>query len=197
LDHGEKSYDKDESREKFLAVHDFRARLKALKDFNDENSAERWAWLTSRGVVLLYNGVTSPNGEKIQLRFDKADVFFNNIDSGWPVSDVFRALYGLNLERIHEKIISIFGKIPEETGLEAQFGYFGYFTLQSVGKGRELPNPKAPTNEWAVKTVWRAATDALKLPPLVFMPPDTPAAAQTLNHLGFQVLTLEQFLADY
>jgi hypothetical protein len=158
-------------------------------------------------IVLL----DTTNQEPVQIhRFKRPNflahhVVFTAVPQFWLASPNFRALYGANLERLTQRTFSVFLN-PSDGQLRADLNddlrYFGYALFSpdpkrndALARGLELPSPGWSYNE-ASKTVYTAAYHLLGLlnPISDQLSISGDEAVTQLQHLGFRVLKLDEFL---
>jgi len=209
------------SRSRFMNVHALIQRLKALTEFPDKhaNVSERWNWLQSNAVIVIYGAPLSKSGAPISksevievdpelAKIQHHQVLISAVPPNWARSPAFRALYGPEEQ---EASYSIFASKPAEqtlrqsnsaAELEFEFSYFAHAQLQLGGKNGttdyarslRLPYP-GWSYELAYRFVYAAVTHVLR-------PDDTSKqntkigaqAAAGLRERGFSFLSPEQFI---
>jgi hypothetical protein len=208
LDLGRRDFEDLESRLRFMNVQEVVARFKAMKQFKERHSDERWNWLQSHTVVVLHD-IRGERPAATRLpAFDPNHVLFSAIPPAWAGSAAFETLYGR--ERVRDTNYSIFlKKITAESGRNRtepryEMHYFGHALLND-DKGEQqrrtlqLESPGRSYME-ALGTVFQAAARTLGLGNITRplwvdgMRIDSEHAIEKLQHHGFHLLRLEDFL---
>lgn len=211
LDFGRQIFDDIDARMRFLNVQALISRFKALKYFEDDRGIERWQWLQSRAVIVLFDPRRDgPQGERIQRpTFAAHNISLTTLDSLWWSSEQFGLLYQNDEEQMRPGTFSIFfnascdwsSKTEWET---SEFRYFGYSQFATDLKrtdlhtrGIELP-PLPRIYVDAYKAVCAACAHALNLEILPKKQlPNGVAATQQLRYLGYHILNINEFMERY
>lgn len=212
LDLGSQKFDDPDARMRFLNLQALLARFKALKLFEEEGSDERWDWLLSRAIIAIFD--TRGNFQNIALErrpsFAANHLSLTSSDSGWLSSPTFRELYGIHLEKLRERVFTVFYSAtanwspPSEWSLE-NLRYFGYAsfpvdTKKAIFTQRALELPPLPTTYVeAFRGMCVAAAHKLGIEcPDCAHPALKPVdAALQLSYLGYLVLSLQEFILRY
>lgn len=223
FDLGDQRFDDPESRRKFLNVQALITRFKALKRFEDRQSAERWKWLQSRVTIILLDTLNDAQEDTPQPaarnRLRRPIYIAHNISlsataTDWLASKEFRALYGTNLENIEQRSFSVFynatrswssaSEWADEDNKEPDLRYFGYASFESgldkstVARGLELPPlPRRYAEGFRSVCAAAAHTLGLKYPDATDTLADGDNAIRDLNYLGYTTLRLDEFLTKY
>jgi hypothetical protein len=215
---GGQDFDDPESRERFVNVEALISRFKALKRFKESVREARWNWLQSRTIIVLHDTRTVQPDHTPLPPFHTQHVLFSDIPADWVGSAEFIALYGG--ERLNQRIYTIFlkqrasegidssAKISSHRRLEYDLRLFGHSLLKSNEKGplqaRGLPLSVPGRNYVAaLGTVFVAAMQMLdpKARPTELSINDLEInaenAVQKLNHHGFSLLRLDEFVERY
>lgn len=203
VDIGRQTFDDENARTVYMNVQNLQTRFKALRDFDDRNAQERWDWLKSRVFIVVFDGRHDEGAALPKAKrplFVAHHVSFTAVAPAWLALPEFRGLYGSNLERLNDRNFSIF---PQEDG---ELRYIGQATFNIGPKERgesqlrsiELSSPGTNYDD-ALRTVTLAGASVLQVP-LKFNIEnkiDGKDSVEKLRHLGYRVLTLEQFLKAY
>lgn len=211
LDLGRQDFEDVNARAAFMNVQALMTRFKALRDFDERQSKERWEWLKSRVVIVLLD---TRHEEEIPLNRVRRPFFLAHhvnltaVAPLWLSLPRFRGLYGSNLERLDDRSFSVFynssewEKSPDDNEIRYVGHALFYLGPREKGdrqlRGIELPSPGQNYDE-AFKTVYAAAMHklGLPLPESADLHVGGKAAIEQLNYLGFLVLSLDDFLKDY
>jgi len=209
LDLGRQDFEDLESRLRFMNVQEVLARFKAMKQFKEKRSEERWNWLQSRTVIVLHDiKGDRPRATRLPA-FDPNHVLFSAIPPAWAGSAAFQTLYGT--ERVGETNYSIFlkrtpGDSASRTKTEPRYEmhYFGHALLKDakgVSQRRALRlNSPGRSYVEALGTVFQAAARTVGLGNISKqlavdgMRIDSEHAIEKLQHHGFHLLRLADFL---
>jgi hypothetical protein len=221
LDLGRLDPDDPESRARFMNASALRSRFKALEIFVEPDAEARWEWLQSRTVIVLHDTRRVRPIRPMLPTFDTNHVLFSAIPPRWAGSPEFLALYPR--DRLQETTHAVFLKksndvsqegsssiaeTPEQTPSQKLSAYeLRYFGHAFMGKNADQPksvklgNPGQSYAD-ALGTVFLAATEFLKLPghshaSIEGMRIDQMHAIEKLNHHGFILLNLDQFMKNY
>jgi hypothetical protein len=213
LDLGRRDFDDAESRVRFLNAQALVTRFKAIKELHEPRAEERWNWLLSRAVVVLHDTRSFRPQIAWLPSFDPNHVLFSAIPPLWAESQEFQILYGT--ERLRKTNYSIFLKRAPQNAAgrtdrpRYQLNYFGHAVLNLDDKGDAEPRArtlelKPPGRSYveALGTVCQAATRTLNMgtgniPAQLSvdgMKIDSDGAMEKLQHHGFQVLRLDEFI---
>jgi hypothetical protein len=219
LDLGRLDFGDVDSRMRFMNVQELLTRFKALKQFKEADTEERWDWLQSRALIVLHDS-RSVGPELTSLpTFFPHDVLFSPIPVKWFGTPNFVTLYGQQGERIGQLTYTVSirrslaaisqqtppEKIsPEDTNRNCDTRYFGY-ALLSDDQARLHPRcleliPPGLSYVEALGTVFIAAENILGLrnPPrglsIDGLQIDPAHALEKLHYYGFRLLRLEEFL---
>jgi hypothetical protein len=198
------------TRKKYVNVQQLYTRFKALEHFQDDHSEERLKWLKERAAIVILDTYGDWRQSRPLNRlpnFSSHHATVTNINPDWAASPFFRALYGTDLERIDERVFTIFFNAARnwssDPAVDQDLRYFGFATFkknptEGVSMGIELP-PLPERYSDALRTVCAACSQhlGLKLPHSQDIDVSGATALQQLEYLGLRVLKLEEFLDWY
>jgi hypothetical protein len=201
LDLGAQDFADPQASSRFLNVEALASRFRALKVFQEQIAEARWNWLQSRAFFVLHNPRVSGHQFAELPAFTTHHFLFDGVPISWAKSSEFRTLYGNQLERLDERIYTIFlDKFAGDTSGRGNLRYFGHAQVMSDGKderqvqGLQLP-PPGHDYEIAFGTVYAAATYALHIDAnLTKLSIDGKQATGALGRLGFSLLGLDDFM---
>lgn len=200
-DLGDRSFDDEDSRVRFLNVESLISRFKALERFDDDNVEERWQWLQSNVVVVIRDvRRIEPTIPSVTPKMNADHVLLSAVPTQWASSTVYRQLYGKELERIEERNYTVFlsqSGWKSNPELDYDLRYYGHaqFNLKTDNtddrciRGLELPAPDRDYGQ-ASRKVYAAARHTLGFADAI----DGAGAASELRYLGFLVLDLNAFM---
>jgi hypothetical protein len=198
------------TRKKYFNVQQLYTRFKVLEHFKDDHAEERLKWLKERVAIVILDTY----GDWRQARplnrlpnFSSHHATVTNINPDWAASPSFRALYGTDLERIDERVFTIFFNAarnwPSDPQVEQDLRYFAFATFkknptEGITMGLELPALPERYAE-ALRTVCAGCSQhlGLKLPHSQDTEVSGATALQQLEHLGLRVLKLDEFMEWY
>jgi hypothetical protein len=201
LDLGAQDFADPQASSRFLNVEALASRFRALRLFEEQIAEARWNWLQSRAFFVLHNPRVSSRQLAELPAFTTHHFLFEGVPISWAKSSEFRALYGNQLERLDERVYTIFlDKFAGDTSGRGNLRYFGHAQIMSDGKdqhrvqGLQLP-PPGQDYEIAFGTVYAAATYALHINANVSkLSIDGKQATGDLGRLGFSLLGLDDFM---
>jgi hypothetical protein len=212
LDLGRQIFDDTESRMRFLNVQALMCRLKALKNFEDSEADERWRWLLSRAVIVLLDtrAIKEQKGYIRYPTFSAHNVSLTTLEPTWIDSPMFHELYGDKLERLKQRLFTVFLRSESDWVSPSEWGrsdlrYFGYASfptdklkLNFQGRGLELP-PLPIIYAEAFRAVCAAAAHVLDLTQFASKPAFVGGedATQQLCYLGYRILRIDEFMENY
>jgi hypothetical protein len=212
LDLGGSKLDDLATRRYYLNVQQLIIRFKALTHFWDPDSEARLEWLKSRAAIVLFDahGVWRKRVNIAKLpHFQAHHCSLITTAPEWMSSSNFRALYGydLEVERMQQRVFQVFYNASAEwdttTDVEGELRYFGYGSFRKstgdmVGRGLELPALPLRYSD-AFGTVCVAAANALNitLAPSSSIACSGEEAKGQLEYLGYRILNIDEFLANY
>jgi hypothetical protein len=220
LDLGRQDFDDLESRMRFLNVQDLATRFRALKQFKEADTEERWKWLQSRALIVLHDSRSVRPEVATLPAFFPHHVLFSAIPPKWFGTPNFMALYGPQGERIGELTYTVFvhwsspddipqqtplHKISSDTNRNYELRYFGHALLRPDDKSERQARsleliPPGRSYVEALGTVFVAAENILGLRSaprgllVDGMKIDPEHALEKLHHYGFRLLRLDEFL---
>jgi hypothetical protein len=204
LDLGNLAFDNYEARLRFLNVDSLISRFSALKILKDGQAEARWNWLQSRTIIVLHNSHGVGHQGSGTAAITSHRLLFDGVPSSWTKSNEFRRLYGNKLERLDERVYTIFlrKRFEDSASDTSVYGlrYFAHAQFIADSKatrqvrGLELPSP-GRDHEVAFETVYEAAVRTLSastnLTPTINDPEDV---VGTLRRHGFSLLRLDEFV---
>jgi hypothetical protein len=201
LDLGAQDFADPRANSRFLNVEALASRFRALRLFQEQIAEARWNWLQSRAFFVLHNPRASSRQLAELPAFTTHNFLFEGVPTSWAKSSEFRALYGNQLERLDERIYTIFlDRFAGGTSGRDHLRYFGHAQVMSDGKDErrvqalQLP-PPGNDYEFAFGTVYAAATYALHINAnLTKLSIDGKQATGALGRLGFSLLGLDDFV---
>jgi hypothetical protein len=219
LDLGRLDFEDLESRMRFMNVQALVTRFKALKQFKEADTKERWDWLQSRALIVLHDSRSARPEVPTPPIFFPHHVLFSAIPPMWFGTQAFTALYGQHGERIRQLTYTVSMRrspdaISQQTPPEKissedanrnyELRYFGYALLpddqgQLHERCLELIPPGLNYVE-ALGTVFVAAENILGLRSpttrlsIDGMKIDPAHPLEKLHYYGFRLLRLEEFL---
>ncbi len=217
LDLGRLDFDDIESRMRFLNVRRLMTRFKALKQFKEADTEERWDWLQSRALIVLHDSRSARPEVPTPPIFFPHHVLFSAIPPMWFGTPAFTTLYGQKGERKRQATYMVSmcrspeiskqtppEKISSDADRAYELRYFGHALLpddQAILHARclELIPPGLNYVE-ALGTVFVAAENILGLRSpttrlsINGMKIDPAHALEKLHYYGFRLLRLEEFL---
>jgi hypothetical protein len=211
IDIGQKNFEDEDARLRYISFNRLQMRFKALREFDDLDRSRRWEWLKSRVAFL----VQDPSSHHVvdmtstrQPTFHAHHLSLNTIHESWASSPNFRTLYGRLLENLKQRSFTV-SFIANSLAVDAdhRIGYhcryhgFASFPVEQtpaadpIPRGLDLPFMNL-TYEHAYRTAYVAASELLGLPnrlPAELAEPAGHAAAQ-LRYLRFHLIGLEEFM---
>jgi hypothetical protein len=216
VDLGRQVFEDPEARRRFMHVQSLITRFKALRQFSESVTEERWKWLQSRvAIVLDDRRANRPDVPRLPS-FDPHHVLFSAIPTEWGGSRPFIDLYGTApAQGTYSIFLKRQERSPERTkrpdqvsaaGQSYTLRYFGHALMKADENGEfEMRGLRLESPGWsyveALGTVFIAANQILDLLP---MPSEqyfddqlkiNPAhAIEKLRHHGFRLLRLDEFM---
>ena len=222
VDRGSRSMEDPYALWRFWNTRTLATQFHALSQFSDYEGPERWRWLTGQTVIVVgsvgHDGVSElyvddvPPPRQLLPSLHAEHVMIGEIPRIWAGDPNFQQLYGRKLEGLDSGVYTAFLSQGEENTDKSQVGYMrirydGYVdpkklkgpkptsTDSDSAIGAELPSP-GPWYDNAFQIVYGAACFRLKKdwrnrPQIISSAEE---AFAHLRHLGFAILTLEEFL---
>jgi hypothetical protein len=210
LDLGTPHLDDESTRKKYFNVQQLIVRLKAIKHYQDARSEKRLSWLRSNAAVVTldtYGEWRSTTRLSRLPDFSTHHATLSNPNPDWLKDAHFRALYGSELERVQERVMTVFfngeGKWESSPELETDLRYFGFSTFKKPTGGyeaRALELPALPLRyAEAFRAIYAAVIHTLKLevPSLRMTAAGGETAVKQLAYLGFRVQGIDDFVTSY